>query len=130
VDKLAAEFERAEARAEAREAAERARPRRSHPNVPPDAARTIERARAAIATRDFRALETLLDDYDGIGSFELTRDLTATTARAAIDGWRKNPAILQRTDEHSRQTARSIRPTLRTGPLRCDVRHPVEPGGR
>lgn len=102
VRELSDEFEKAEQRAEQRAEARRAsaaRPTPTNSKLPPGAAKTIAQARAAIAARDLRKLETLLDDFDGIASFEIGSDLEAKTVKAAIKGWRANPSLLDRLDE-------------------------------
>jgi len=65
-------------------------------DVPRAAATTIRQARAAIGAGDHRALEKQLARE--FGSYQVEDELEATTARAAVEGWNENPAMLKRID--------------------------------
>lgn len=58
---------------------------------PPAATSTIARIRQAIAAHDFLVLRGLLEDD---GEFLVGPGLTASTAQAAVEAWRANPATL------------------------------------
>jgi hypothetical protein len=65
--------------------------------VPVAATTVIADARDATAKRDFKRLQTLLLDRKDVTFFKIG-DNDVIAARAAIDAWRSQPAMLKRLD--------------------------------
>jgi hypothetical protein len=64
-------------------------------SVPADAAAAIQRARAAIAARDFAAIEAQLHP---MGNYLTGHDGTVSERAAAVRAWRDSPELLARID--------------------------------